>query len=757
MAGPQQRRRRRRFRPAPLIYLAAIAACLTWSAGALAAVNKITVNTLAWNTVTDGKCSLEEAINNLNAGFQQSPDCAAPGTTNEIVFSVSGTINLDQFTLPGDAIINGGGKITLASPDGEIVYSDVGGGGELENITINGEGKQTATGGCVYNDEGVIEIVNSTLTDCWAINGGAIYSNLGTVELISSRITDSSALENGGAIAGIDANIAVVQSDLEHNQGTGIIYDDAQGGTTEVLDSTIANNVVGSAILTGGPATITNSTIANSVGGDGGIEAWGPTLVTNSLIDSDGPQFGPYYPNPFGAGPSLTAPVARNDLIGGSGLTNASCGTFWDLGNNRATSSPGCSFTQTSSQDVPSLGLDPAGLQVNGGLVAPTEALCTAAGTPAGCAGPSPAIGAGSTSVCNSALVRGSDERGLPRPTTGCASGPFESDAASSPQKVPAVVQTDVTTALSSSASSVLAGTGVTLTAQLTNAGSTTATEVTFITGLSGATFPKPKATAGSCQTVGNGAVCSLGTLKPSASATVTIDATASGNGQPIAQQAGVVTAGLQNLGEDDLGQAVLTQSVSVNSIPDAVSLTSSASGPTTYGTPVTFTATVTPSTSSTVPAPTGNVQFDINGASYSAPISSKGVAKYTTTTLPGGSDSVYATYSNADYASARSPTLTQQVNKIATTTIVTVSSSEPILVGTPVTATVKVTAADGSTPTGSVVLQYDDTGQSVPLVNGVATYTWDESLEGSLFAAASYNGNAEYAASTDVVFYQSP
>ena len=94
-------------------------------------------------------------------------------------------------------------------------------------------------------------------------------------ELLDSKITDSSALQDGGAIAGIDTNIAVVQSDLEHNQGTGIIYDDAQGGATEVLDSTIANNVVNSAILTGGPATITNSTIANSVGGDGGIEASG--------------------------------------------------------------------------------------------------------------------------------------------------------------------------------------------------------------------------------------------------------------------------------------------------------------------------------------------------------------------------------------------------------------------------------------------------------------------------------------------------
>ena len=120
--------------------------------------------------------------------------------------------------------------------------------------------------------------------------------------------------------------------------------------------------------------------------------------MTNSLINSDGPaQFGPYSANPFGTGPALTAPIARNDLLSGSGLTNASCRHVLGPRQQPRDELARSTSPRPARTTRRRLGLDPAGLQLNGGLIAPTDALCTGAGTPAGCAGPSPAIGAGST------------------------------------------------------------------------------------------------------------------------------------------------------------------------------------------------------------------------------------------------------------------------------------------------------------------------------------------------------------------------
>jgi hypothetical protein len=76
-------------------------------------------------------------------------------------------------------------------------------------------------------------------------------------------------------------------------------------------------------------------------------------------------------------------------------------------------------------------GLDPAGLQSNGGRTQ-TVALCTAAGTPAACTAASPAIGAGDEAVCAAAPIDDLDQRGLGRPGVGqtnCSMGAYEADA----------------------------------------------------------------------------------------------------------------------------------------------------------------------------------------------------------------------------------------------------------------------------------------------------------------------------------------
>jgi hypothetical protein len=91
---------------------------------------------------------------------------------------------------------------------------------------------------------------------------------------------------------------------------------------------------------------------------------------------------------------------------------------------------------------------------------------------------------------------------------------------------------------------------------------------------------------------------------------------------------------------------------------PTATALTSSASGLIFIGTPVTFTATVSPSTSP------GTVAFLVNGGVQQTVAVSNGMASYTTTSLPLGMNMIQADYtsSSPSFSSSASNVLTQDV-----------------------------------------------------------------------------------------------
>ena len=117
--------------------------------------------------------------------------------------------------------------------------------------------------------------------------------------------------------------------------------------------------------------------------------------------------------------------------------------------------------------------------------------------------------------------------------------------------------------------------------------------------------------------------------------------------------------------------------------------LTSSGT-PSLVGDPVTFTATVTPD-SGTV---TGeSVVFTLDGTPQPpVTLNASGVATLTTSTLAAGTHTVVATFAETpQFAGSQSATLTQQVDRIATTTTLTTSGT-PSLVGDPVTFTATVT-----------------------------------------------------------------
>lgn len=158
------------------------------------------------------------------------------------------------------------------------------------------------------------------------------------------------------------------------------------------------------------------------------------------------------------------------------------------------------------------------------------------------------------------------------------------------------------------------------------------------------------------------------------------------------------------------------TASVVLSSLPSS----------TTYGQPITFTATVT----SGIVAPTGSVNFiDSNFGTIlaTAPIST-GTATVTLATVPVGSYNVFASYSgDGNFVASNSAGVQPLTVNPATTSIVMNSVSGTSLAGQSVSFTATVSNLDSAlTPSGNVT--FTDNGPVVatipPDVNGMAVWT---------------------------------
>jgi len=174
-----------------------------------------------------------------------------------------------------------------------------------------------------------------------------------------------------------------------------------------------------------------------------------------------------------------------------------------------------------------------------------------------------------------------------------------------------------------------------------------------------------------------------------------------------------------------------------------------------TAGVQVTLTATVAPSSGSGAD-PTGTVTFTSNGTTIgSSPVGAGGVATLATTALTAGTDQIVATYGgDSNYTGSASTALTQTVtppvNATATTTTVT-SSSLTAAPAASVTFTATIAPASNPTPTGTVTFSSNGTtlGTSPVQSNGAATLKTSSLPTGADPITATYNGDANYAAST--------
>src|SRR5262249_41980859 len=137
----------------------------------------------------------------------------------------------------------------------------------------------------------------------------------------------------------------------------------------------------------------------------------------------------------------------------------------------------------------------------------------------------------------------------------------------------------------------------------------------------------------------------------------------------------------------------------------------------------------------------------------------SGGSATSSTSTLSARTHSITALYLGSDtrFAESTSPTLTQTVNIPSATTTTLASSANPSVFGQTVTLTAHVAPMSGSgTPTGTVTFLDADTSiASGTLSGGTATFSTSSLAVGMHTITASYDGDANFSASTSSAITQ--
>ena len=365
----------------------------------------ITVNTTEDSIPgTPGNCSLREAVQAVIATTAQDgcPAGSPEGPPNS--FTGRDTIN---FALPTPA------TITLTAPlpfldnidDGVIIS---GPGSRL--LTLNGNNQFQIFR--VQSAE-VVTIEGLTIANGRAPkNGGGILNSAGRLTVNNVRFTANSAVEDGGGISneGVTSTLVVLNSTFSGNTAFDFAGPEEEGGALVNIDGT---------------ATVANSTFfGNSVPNMGGAifnsgnnDGTGILTLINSTINNNASALGGAVFTEKGG-----TIIMRNTFLAGNPGNNCgsqTSGVIVDDGGN-LDDGTSCAFTNSLSSGV--AGLDPAGVQNNGG---PTDTVKLTA--------VSDAVDFGLDSFCATPPVSNLDQTGGVRPIDGdgvngaaCDTGAFE-------------------------------------------------------------------------------------------------------------------------------------------------------------------------------------------------------------------------------------------------------------------------------------------------------------------------------------------
>ncbi len=179
-----------------------------------------------------------------------------------------------------------------------------------------------------------------------------------------------------------------------------------------------------------------------------------------------------------------------------------------------------------------------------------------------------------------------------------------------------------------------------------------------------------------------------------------------------------------------------------------------SSPNPSTYGEPVTLTATVAPTFGGNT---SGTVTFNHLGTFLGNGTIVGNVATLTIDSLTVGTSHITATYGGStNYLTSTSSAIAQVVNKAVTTTTI-VSSSNPSTHGSSVTFTAHVHPSGGLTPTGSVTFKDGSTTLGTGTVDssGNAMISTSSLAVGTHSITAAYGGSSTDATSTSTALSQ--
>lgn len=239
--------------------------------------------------VAPGNCTLREAINAANALSGADTitfNIPFPGTGCNAANTCTITLTSLLPNLNDDVTINGApnsGKITVSgNSQYHLFYIASGKNVTLDTLTL-ANGNFGGDGGGIYNDQGTLNVLRSTITNNTAhgdgIHGGGIFNTVGgTLNVVNSTFAGNKVLAGG--------------SDGAFGGGIG------NSGTLRVTNSTFSGNSV--AEINGGPergggiynetgtTTLYNTIVASSPsGGDCYVQSG--TLTADSYnMDSDG-------------------------------------------------------------------------------------------------------------------------------------------------------------------------------------------------------------------------------------------------------------------------------------------------------------------------------------------------------------------------------------------------------------------------------------------------------------------------------------
>jgi len=330
------------------------------------------------------------------------------------IYNDGGTLNITNSDISNNSAIGGeqlecGGDVTISCGYGGGIYNNSTGTVNLTGSYIS-QNFASAAGG-IMNDQGTgntakVTLTNSAVSGNSSIQGGNGIVNFNAMTITGSTINNNTNVTFAGLI-GAATGGGIFNGGSSSNNSLTIVNSTIWGNTTqEVIDDTVHTVDSGGGISSGGAMSLTFVTIAGNSGGislfDDAFAAGSPQLTVKNSIFAD---------NAVDGEPANCSPLASS--VSELGINVVS------QGYNLADDSTCAEFlVQTGDVNNTPVGLDPNGLQDNGGLTNTVALLSTSNAINA--------IPPGSCTDTNGNQVK-TDQRGVPRPQGPlCDIGAFE-------------------------------------------------------------------------------------------------------------------------------------------------------------------------------------------------------------------------------------------------------------------------------------------------------------------------------------------